>query len=108
MVQLQNSKEKFEELGFQIIAIAPDAPAELRKTKQKRGLSFPLLADGDGNGMRAFGVGYRPPKKKPLPVPAVFAVGGDGKILFQYVNPNYKVRPQIDLLLAAARAHSTD
>ena len=38
-----------------------------------------------------------------LPVPAVFLLGSDGRIQFQYVHPDYKVRMHPELLLAAAR-----
>ena len=39
-----------------------------------------------------------------LPVPAVFIVGTDKIVDFQYVDPNYSRRIDPDLLLAAARA----
>ncbi len=39
-----------------------------------------------------------------LPVPSVFLIGNRGRIEFQYVNPNYKVRLAPEVLLAAARA----
>ncbi len=39
-----------------------------------------------------------------LPVPSVFLVGTDGKIKFEYVNPDYKVRLEPEILLAAAKA----
>ena len=39
-----------------------------------------------------------------LPVPAVFIIGKDGVIKFSYVNPNYRVRLDPDVLLAAAKA----
>lgn len=39
-----------------------------------------------------------------LPVPAVYLIGPDGKVLFSYVNPDYKVRLEPQILLAAARA----
>ncbi len=38
-----------------------------------------------------------------LPVPAVFLIGTDGQIKFQYVHPDYKIRLDSELLLAAAR-----
>jgi len=34
-------------------------------------------------------------------VPSVFLLDTDGKVLFHYVNPDYKVRINGDLLLAA-------
>ncbi len=41
-----------------------------------------------------------------LPVPAVFLIGTDGQIKFQYVHPDYKIRLDPELLLAAARIFS--
>lgn len=38
-----------------------------------------------------------------LPVPAVYFVSAEGKVLFQYVNPDYRVRLEPEILLAAAR-----
>jgi peroxiredoxin len=38
-----------------------------------------------------------------LPVPSVFILGTDGIIDFAYVNPDYKVRIEPELLLAAAK-----
>ena len=43
-------------------------------------------------------------KHHQLPVPSAFVVGTDGVIRFTYVNPDYKVRVDPDVLLAAARA----
>ena len=42
-------------------------------------------------------------KHHQLPVPAVFLVGTDALIHFQYVNPDYKVRPDPNLIVGAAR-----
>lgn len=39
-----------------------------------------------------------------LPVPAAFIVTRDGIIRFTYINPDYKVRIDPDLLLEAAKA----
>lgn len=39
-----------------------------------------------------------------LPVPAVFIVGTDGVVRFQYVNPNHRVRLDAEVLLAAAKS----
>lgn len=39
-----------------------------------------------------------------LPVPAAFIIDKDGIIRFSYVNPDYKVRIDPDLLVEAAKA----
>lgn len=41
---------------------------------------------------------------KVLPVPSVFIIGTDRVIRFTYVNPNYRIRMNGDVLLAAAKA----
>lgn len=40
-----------------------------------------------------------------ISVPAVFLVGPDGRVRFQYVNPDYKVRLDPHVLIAAAEAY---
>ena len=39
-----------------------------------------------------------------LPVPAVFVVGTDNTIKFEHIDPNFKVRLEPDVILAAAEA----
>ena len=40
-----------------------------------------------------------------LPAPSTYLVGKKGIIYFQYTNPNYKVRLDPDLLVAAAKSY---
>lgn len=83
-----------------------------------------LYSDASMEAARAFGVAYRvdPATDKALkgfgidvgessggehrwlPVPAVFIVGTDGVVDFQYVDPNYSRRIDPTVLIAAARA----
>ncbi len=122
--QLQDIEPKLIQLGYQIIAINPDRPAKLGQAIQKHKLNYLLLSDSKMIGAQAFGLAFKVDeatleryknlgidledasgeKHHLLPVPAVFVVGTDGIINFEYVNPNYKVRISPDLLLAAAKA----
>ena len=57
--------------------------------------------------MRAFGIDladYAGEDHGLLPVPSVFLVRKGGEILWVYSNPDYKVRPDNDAVLTAARA----
>ena len=110
--QLQNIEPQLIQSGYQIIAINPDHPAKLGQAIQKHKLGYLLLSDSKMIGARAFGIAFKVDKKMLedyesfgvnleeasgekhhlLPVPAVFVVGTDGIIKFEYVNPNYKVR----------------
>lgn len=108
-------------MGYQIIAISPDKPDELRKTMTKKKLNYTLLSDSKMAASRAFGIAFvvanQGAKNKltrkviekasgenhhQLPVPSVFIVGTDGVIDFEYYNPDYRVRLEPDALLTAA------
>ncbi len=122
--QLQQIESALLDLGFQVIAISPDRPANLEASVEKHSLTYTLLSDSDMEASRAFGLAYEVDpstletlrnygtdleaasgeKHHQLPVPAVFLLRTDGLITFMYANPNYKVRLDPRILLAAARA----
>ncbi len=96
----------------------------MRPTLAKHELGFTLLSDAKLEATEGFGLAFRMTDQQVeqyqgfgidlegasgethhvLPVPAVYLVGPDGKILFSYVNPDYKVRLEPSILLAAAKA----
>ena len=105
------------------MAISPDQPSKLKETIDKHKMGFRLLSDSDMAAARSFRVAYKlddatlaelkkynidveqasGQKHHTLPVPAVFLVATNGLIQFAYVNPDYKVRLDPELLLAAAK-----
>jgi peroxiredoxin len=117
-------REDLDALGFQLIAISPDTPAELKKTLDKDALDYRLLSDSSADAMRAFGVGYEVnaemlkklsgfgidlekasgERHHVLPVPSVYLVDAKGVLQFSYVHPDYTVRLPEEVVLAAARA----
>lgn len=121
--ELQNIRDDLAELGYQILAISMDRPRELRESRGKHQLHYTLLSDSAAVAARAFGLAYRVKDTKVkqlkkgdmniekasgkshhiLPVPAAYIIGTDGKIRFEYTNPNYKVRVNAEVVLAAAR-----
>jgi peroxiredoxin len=111
-------------LGVQLFAISPDQPSKLQETIDKHAIRFRLLSDSDMAAARGFGVAYKldevtlvklrafgmdveeasGQQHHMLPVPAVFLTGGTKCLIeFEYVNPDYRVRINPELLLAAAR-----
>ena len=85
-----------------MLAISPDSPAEQAETAEEHSLRFPLLSDPDLAAIKAFGIGFQKGEQR-LPVPSIYIVNKKGKIRFQYVNPNFRVRPPNELILAAVR-----
>ena len=110
-------------LGVQLLAIAPDKPSKLKETVDKHKMDFRLLSDSDMAVARSFGVAYTlddqtltelkkynidvedasGQKHHMLPVPAVFLVATNGVIQFEYVNSDYKVWLDPDLLLSTLK-----
>jgi peroxiredoxin len=120
--QIQKIDSDLVALGYEILAISPDRPDELKKSIEKHNIDYTLLSDSSMNACLKFGIAFKVAdeiieKYKSyeidleassglnhhlLPVPSVFIIGTDGIIKFQYVNPNYKIRLDPDLLMAAA------
>ena len=97
----------------------------LQESLDQHDLGFELLSDSSMTAATQFGLAWQLPPTlvekysnwdidlegasgqthHMLPVPAVLVVGTDGIIRFQYVNPNHRIRLEVDVLLAAAKAH---
>lgn len=124
LAQLRHAEPELAALGYQLLAVSPDRPSKLRETVNKNELSYTLLSDSSMTASKALGIAYKVDERVVnryrnngtdfeeftgedhhlLPVPAVFIIGKDGTVRFHYINPNYRVRLDPDLLLAAARA----
>jgi len=122
--ELREIDVQLDELGYRIIAVSADSPAKLRESLDKHELTYTLLSDSTMAGARAFGLAFQETEEGTealkkhgldieaasgmthhiLPVPAAFVLGTDGKIRYQYVNPDYTTRISADVLLAAAKA----
>lgn len=101
--------------GYQILAISPDDAEHLKGTADKNDLKYQLLSDSNGALTKAAGLAFQAPERYGkmlgehsgggnsegfLPVPAVLVLNTKGEILFEYINPNYKVRMSGELLKA--------
>jgi peroxiredoxin len=105
-------------LGYQVVAVSPDKPENLRGTETKVKAGYRLYSDSHGELIRAMGIAYQAPanyinvikeasggvNQEMLPVPSVFLLDAKGTILFSYVNPDFRQRVNGELLLAAAKA----
>lgn len=106
------------DLGYQMIAISPDDYRNLQTTESKESINYTLLSDPDAKFIQQMGIGFKTPlmlkgfiatkgqKGEPseiMPVPTVMIVNEKGKILFEYLNPNYKERISGEMLLAVLK-----
>ena len=121
--QIAEAEPQLRDLGFQVLAISPDRPEELKKSIDKQNLTYQLLSDSDADLAKAFGLAFRVDDATVakyreykvdlnassgrdhhvLPVPAVYIIDQTGTIRFAHANPDYKSRLEPEKLLAAAR-----
>lgn len=123
---LQQVEGEFAKLGYQIIAISPEAPLAVSKSQQSTkdvALSYTLLSDEKLSAAKAFGIAYYLDAKTTalykgsyginltydstgqavLPAPAVYVLNEKAEVQFSYVHINFKTRLQPELLLLAAK-----
>ena len=114
LAEIESIEEKILEMGYRIIAISPDAPEKLLTTIDKNKLKYNLYSDGNGAAAQAMGIAFKASEASLgrlseysagkntgyLPVPSLFVTDANGVIVFEYINPNYKVRISSKLLLA--------
>lgn len=122
--QLRKIDSDLVELGYQLLAISMDRPEKLQESMDEHNLNYTILSDSNAEAAKAFGLAFKVDDKTIerykgynidleaasgekhhiLPVPGAFVVGTDEVIYFEYVNPNYKVRIDPDVLMAAAKS----
>jgi len=105
------------------VALSADRPAKIQPTIAKHELGYRILSDKTAAAARAFGIAYTMDaaglakyktygidleeasgeSHHQLPVPSVF-IYSRGKMIFQYVNPDYRVRAPGEVILAAVRS----
>lgn len=111
-------------MGYQMVAVSPDTPAELNKSTEKNSLTYKLFSDSSAEAAKQFGIAFKVEESLVtkykndykidleassgqthhiLPVPSVFILK-KGQIVYAYSNPDYRIRLKGDDVLAAAKA----
>ncbi len=115
---LARSQEEILKLGYQIVAVSPEDYQNIEPTKSNDKLNYSVYSDQNATLMKQIGIAFKMSQKSAqhisnktkgtlteiLPVPSVFILNTSGKILFEYINPDYKTRMSDDLLMAVLKA----
>ena len=89
----------------------------LKSITKKGSISYQIYSDVGAKFIQDMGIGFLTPEKAKgyifkktkkqaseiLPVPTVMVIDTKGKILFEYINPDYSTRLSSELLLANLR-----
>ena len=117
LAALADAEKQILDLGYQIIAISPDTPENLKITAEKDKVKYTLLSDSKGDLIKAVGIAFEAPENYKsiinvhsngvntslLPVPSVFVVDADSDILFEYISPDFKHRISSELLISVLK-----
>ncbi|HMO15887.1 MAG TPA: peroxiredoxin-like family protein [Pirellulaceae bacterium] len=111
---------QIKELGADVVAISPDSPNSTKSNIDKNSIPFQVLSDADVEAAQAFGLafvvdddtvkkykGYGIDLEKAsekthhaLPIPAVYIVNREGKVVFAHSDPDYRKRLKVDDILS--------
>ncbi len=125
LAALGKQKDELTQLGFKLVGVTADKPELIRSMVKEKEPGFELFSDNTMESAKQLGIAFKLAdetvkmykeryridieassgmKHHILPVPSVFVLNDRGDIIFEYVNPNYKVRLDNEVLMAAARA----
>lgn len=122
--ELKTIEDSLKKLGYQIIAVSPDLPKNLQASMDKNEITYNLLSDSKATAVKSLGLAFKVDaetykkylgydinleeasgeKHHILPVPAAIITDTSGKVRFSFHSPDYKVRIDTDVLLAAAKS----
>jgi len=128
--ELRTVIPEIRESGYDVLFLSNDRPdllySSLKMETQEDidGLDYVILSDAEINAAIALGIAFRTGKgltdyleekgrdyagssigrHNALAVPAVYVVNKSGEIVYDFVEPDYKIRLPADELLAAAKA----
>ena len=117
--QLEDSIGLIQAKGATVLAITPELPENILKTIDKTKASYPILYDKKLSIMNAYKVAFKVDDKTVekykgygidflkvngdnganLPVPAVYVVNKNGKIIYRFFDIDYKKRSSIKDIL---------
>lgn len=127
--ELRTVIPEIRESGYDVLFLSNDRPEILYSSLMQEtqedldGLDYVILSDAEIIAARALGTAFRTDKRltdyldkkgrdyegssigkhNALAVPAVYVINKSGDIVYDFVEPNYKVRLPADELLAAAK-----
>lgn len=111
--RLQDEQPNFDKFNASLVAITPELPDSRLSTKEKNELSFEVLSDIGNKVGKEYGVvfeltdavakryqagfdlhGYNGDKSNTLPLAATYIINSDGKIVYAYLDADYRNRAE--------------
>ena len=87
-----------------MVALAVDPPDKLLEMRDSAGASFPFVSDADAEVIGRFGLRHDSGPTGIIARSARVLLAPDGTVLWRHVGENYRVRPNPEAVLSAARS----
>ena len=127
MHYMQEYVEDFRALGAELVALTPENPDDALTMAEKHDLQFEVLSDLHNVVAHQYGVvfsltpevhkiyeesfklsEYNSNENGELPLAATYVIDTDGKVTYAFLHPDYRVRAEVDDILAALQALKND
>ncbi len=116
--------EDFADAGAIVLAISPESKMELKKTRKKNDLSFPLYHDENNQIAKKLGLSFKLSdeliklyknfnidleanqgnSENTLPMPGTYVIDKNGRIVFAFINPDYTLRAEPSEVLKVVKS----
>ena len=105
MRSIQDSLDKFEEVGIRPVAISVDTPEQSRDLCQKAGYTFTFLSDPKVEAIRRYDLVHagQGTNGQDIARPAEFLIDSSGTVRWVNLTENYWVRARPEQILEAAK-----
>lgn len=106
LVDLRDQQAALEATGFNVATITYDPVATLKLVEEDLGIGFPLLHDENLKHVNAFNIRNRDYEPGDfaygIPEPGIMLVSPTGEILAKFAEADYRVRPDLAVVIEAA------
>lgn len=106
--QLVEAEAQFNAIGFNVATMTYDPVATLKEAEAEYETTFPMLYDQDSAHIKAMGIlntQYEPGHRAyGIPYPGIFVLDNNGVIRAKLAEEDYRIRPDLSLVLDAAEA----
>lgn len=108
LADINSRLAEFEALGLNVVSISVDEVPLIRKFYDAGDIGYTMLADPAGDINEALGI--RDPQYPVgsaafgVPRPATYIIDRSGKIRLRYMEPTFRTRPDLDVVLREASA----
>ena len=125
LADMRTAEASLKDMGFDVWFMSIDKPELLYESLKEPNIGYTLFSDAELEATKALGIGFVVDDATNekylgyginlseasgldhhvLPAPSTFILGEGGRVHFQYTNPDYTVRLDPEVLLAAAQAY---